>query len=302
MDQARKLAQTLDLSLRVGEVLLSNGAGAADVTATMRVIAQAYGVRNPHVDVTFTQLAMSAATGGDDPPLIQIRGVTKREIDYEDLTRTRITPGLSPLAQTVLSAQALRGTGPGPVLGPWRTRTRTRLTRSSRLLLDLVPPGRWFPDFLTPYTSVPGLDSELDAVASTPARRIRAELERSYGPRPPAAWLPRPLGRTRCRSCAVASPSRLTPTRTPSSSNSFRKAASSSTPFVCRCTSTRAAVRSRTVVTTRRIRSGPASNGSPPCRTMLTAVRPWALACSAMRWATSSTVRSDMRLGCDRQL
>ncbi|GAB2980627.1 threonine/serine exporter family protein [Nocardioides montaniterrae] len=84
---SRKLAQTLDLSLRVGEVLLSNGAGAADVTATMRVIAQAYGVRNPHVDVTFTQLAMSAASEGDEPPLIQIRGVTKREIDYEDLTQ-----------------------------------------------------------------------------------------------------------------------------------------------------------------------------------------------------------------------
>lgn len=83
---SRTLAQTLDLALRVGEVLLSSGAGAADVTATMRVIAQAYGVRHPTVDVTFTQLAMSASCGPDEPPVLQMRGVTQREIDYEDLT------------------------------------------------------------------------------------------------------------------------------------------------------------------------------------------------------------------------
>lgn len=112
-------------------------------------------------------------------------------LDYEDLTRIRITPGLSPIAQTVLSAQALREGGPEPIAGSWRSRTRARLTGPSRLLLDMVPPGRWIPDFLTPYTGVPGIESELDAVASTPARRIRAELERSYGPRPPASWLPR---------------------------------------------------------------------------------------------------------------
>ncbi|WP_165978057.1 ArsR/SmtB family transcription factor [Actinomadura darangshiensis] len=112
-------------------------------------------------------------------------------LDYEDLARIRIISGLSPIAQTVLGAQALRGAGPEPIPGPWRARTRTRLTGASRLLLDLVPPGRWVPDFLTPYTEVPGFESELDAVASTPAKRIRAELERSFGPRPPAPWLPR---------------------------------------------------------------------------------------------------------------
>ncbi|WP_396448594.1 ArsR family transcriptional regulator [Actinomadura sp.] len=112
-------------------------------------------------------------------------------LDYDDLARIRVIPGLSPIAQTVLGAQALRRPGPAPIPGGWRSRTRARLTGPSRLLLDLVPPGRWLPDFLTPYTPVPGLEAELDAVASTPARRIRAELERSHGPRPPASWLPR---------------------------------------------------------------------------------------------------------------
>jgi uncharacterized membrane protein YjjP (DUF1212 family) len=84
---SRQLAQILDLCLRVGELLLANGAGAADVTATMDSVARAYGVRMPQVDVTFTSLAMSAQQGPDEPPLIQIRQVTQREIDYEDLTR-----------------------------------------------------------------------------------------------------------------------------------------------------------------------------------------------------------------------
>lgn len=84
---SRQLAQVLDLCLRVGEMLLSNGAGAADVTATMDSVARAYGVRAPQVDVTFTSLAMSAQAAPDEPPLIQIRQVTQREIDYDDLTR-----------------------------------------------------------------------------------------------------------------------------------------------------------------------------------------------------------------------
>ncbi len=84
---ARQLAQILDLCLRVGDLLLSSGAGAADVTATMRSVAYAYGVRTPQVDVTFTSLAMSAQQESDDAPLIQIRQVNQREIDYEDLTR-----------------------------------------------------------------------------------------------------------------------------------------------------------------------------------------------------------------------
>ena len=87
MADSRELTQILDLGVRVGELLLSSGAGAADVTATMRAVAQAYGVRAPVVDVTFTSLSMSAQPGTDEAPLIQMRQVTQREIDYEDLTR-----------------------------------------------------------------------------------------------------------------------------------------------------------------------------------------------------------------------
>ncbi len=77
----------MDLSLRIGELLLSNGAGAADVTATMQAVAHHFGLRHPTVDVTFTTLSMSHQEEPDAVPIMQIRTVKQREIDYEDLTR-----------------------------------------------------------------------------------------------------------------------------------------------------------------------------------------------------------------------
>lgn len=83
---SRDVYKTLDLGLRIGEVLLSSGAGAADVGATMLNVAIGCGLRGATADVTFTELAMSYQTSFEDPALIQIRQVRHREIDYEDLT------------------------------------------------------------------------------------------------------------------------------------------------------------------------------------------------------------------------
>jgi uncharacterized membrane protein YjjP (DUF1212 family) len=82
----REVYQTLDLGLRIGEMLLASGAGAADVSATMSSVVRACGLRGATADVTFTELAMSHQTGFDDPALIQIRQVRHRDVDYEDLT------------------------------------------------------------------------------------------------------------------------------------------------------------------------------------------------------------------------
>ena len=78
--------KTLDVALRIGEMLLSSGAGAADVTATMWSVAHACGIRNVEVDVTFTTLTLSHQPSADEPALIQTRHVRHRDIDYEDLT------------------------------------------------------------------------------------------------------------------------------------------------------------------------------------------------------------------------
>jgi uncharacterized membrane protein YjjP (DUF1212 family) len=85
-DERRETWKTLDLALRVGEMLLSNGAGAADVTSTMLSVTTAAGLRGVTSDVTYTQLTLTHQPSLDEPATIQIRRVTHREIDYEDLT------------------------------------------------------------------------------------------------------------------------------------------------------------------------------------------------------------------------
>ncbi len=84
--EVRELNLILDLCLRIGEVLLSSGAGAADVVASMQAVAHHLGITRPEVDVTFTQLSMSYSYDPEQMPLTLVRRVTHRDIDYEDLT------------------------------------------------------------------------------------------------------------------------------------------------------------------------------------------------------------------------
>ena len=86
MHDTRSLNLTLDFCLRIGELLLSSGAGAADVTATMQSLSWHLGVRHPDIDVTFTQLRMTYQPDPEEPMVIQLRQVKQRDIDYEDLT------------------------------------------------------------------------------------------------------------------------------------------------------------------------------------------------------------------------
>ena len=76
----------MDLALRIGELLLSSGAGASDVSAAMNNVARACGLRRFTADVMFTELTMSVQTSPEAPALIQIRQVRYREVDYGDLT------------------------------------------------------------------------------------------------------------------------------------------------------------------------------------------------------------------------
>lgn len=85
-ERAREIHLTMDLCLRIGEMLLSSGAGAADVTATMRSVADHLGLRQAEIDVTFTALSMTYQRSPDDVPTLMLRHVQQRDIDYEDLT------------------------------------------------------------------------------------------------------------------------------------------------------------------------------------------------------------------------
>ncbi len=84
--QVKELNETLDLCLRIGELLMASGAGAADVASTMYAVGEHLGMRRPDVDVTFTALSMSYRRDATLPALIQMRQVTYRTIDYGDLT------------------------------------------------------------------------------------------------------------------------------------------------------------------------------------------------------------------------
>jgi uncharacterized membrane protein YjjP (DUF1212 family) len=85
-DTARDTWQTLDLALRIGELLISSGAGAADARSQMTNVAVACGLRRVSADVTFTEVALSHQASPDEPALLQVRQVQQREIDYADLT------------------------------------------------------------------------------------------------------------------------------------------------------------------------------------------------------------------------
>ena len=80
-----EIKKALDFTLRVGELLLSNGAGAADVAATADTILRHLGLRNAEVEVTFTSIVLSHQV--EDNAVFRRRNVTQRDTDYEDLTR-----------------------------------------------------------------------------------------------------------------------------------------------------------------------------------------------------------------------
>ena len=134
---ARETYKVLDLALRIGEILLSSGAGAADVTATMLGITHHLGLRNADIDVTFTLLRMSYQDDPDEMPVLLTRNISQRDIDYDDLTRTH------ELVNDILDGpgRRRRGTGtrrPGQLHRPLaaavgrRARLRRRSAAASR--------------------------------------------------------------------------------------------------------------------------------------------------------------------------
>ena len=86
MAERSDVYESLDLALRIGEVLLSSGAGAADVAATMLAVTRACGVRNVSADVTFVDLTLHHQPSSTEAAAIQVRRVTRRQVDYADLT------------------------------------------------------------------------------------------------------------------------------------------------------------------------------------------------------------------------
>jgi DNA-binding transcriptional ArsR family regulator len=110
----------------------------------------------------------------------------------EDVGRVRIASEPDPLWETVFSVWRLRRPGPELIYGRWRDHAlRTSRRDDLELLLPLVR-GAYYPDFLTPAEGSQGLSAALEVIKSTPATRLREELEelvRHAGPKP--SWMAR---------------------------------------------------------------------------------------------------------------
>ncbi|MEV0369888.1 hypothetical protein AB0I10_08710 [Streptomyces sp. NPDC050636] len=106
----------------------------------------------------------------------------------QDLLRTRVADGADPLWETVLSLHSLRECRAEPALASWRQHAVRHGPGPLRTLLPLVPQHGYFPDFLTPFESSDGVEPGLEAVMSTPRKRLRAELTLLAGQQPLPGW------------------------------------------------------------------------------------------------------------------
>ncbi|MGH3358731.1 MAG: threonine/serine ThrE exporter family protein [Nocardioidaceae bacterium] len=85
-DTTQETYRAMDLALRVGEILLSSGAGAADVKSTMLAVTSACGLRNCSHDINFTTLSVSYQEDPDSAPETHMRVVQHRGLDFGALT------------------------------------------------------------------------------------------------------------------------------------------------------------------------------------------------------------------------
>ncbi|WP_309096575.1 threonine/serine exporter family protein [Streptomyces sp.] len=77
--------RVLDLTLRIGELLLAGGEGAEDVEAAMFAVCRSYGLDRCEPNVTFTLLAISYQPSLVDDPVTASRTVRRRGTDYTRL-------------------------------------------------------------------------------------------------------------------------------------------------------------------------------------------------------------------------
>ncbi|MFF4100177.1 threonine/serine exporter ThrE family protein [Streptomyces sp. NPDC001903] len=79
------VGRVLDLTLRIGELLLAGGEGAEDVEAAMFAVARSYGLDRCEPTVTFTLLSITHQPSLIDDPVSASRTVRRRGTDYTRL-------------------------------------------------------------------------------------------------------------------------------------------------------------------------------------------------------------------------
>jgi DNA-binding transcriptional ArsR family regulator len=96
--------------------------------------------------------------------------VIRLRLSSADLGRVRFVTRPHPVGAAALASQVLRGAhAPGP-------------------LRHLLPARGLLPDFVTPYQGLDSVEAGLDAIRSTPRRRVRADVARAYAHLPATPW------------------------------------------------------------------------------------------------------------------
>src|SRR4029453_944482 len=97
-DAATQARQALELTLRVGDVLLTAGMSANDVVVEMLRITEAYRLKRVHVDITFNSIAATYYAAPTTVPMTLVRTV---QPDVLDFTRLRRGPVLGAALHTL---------------------------------------------------------------------------------------------------------------------------------------------------------------------------------------------------------
>ncbi|MFJ2650264.1 threonine/serine exporter ThrE family protein [Streptomyces sp. NPDC087420] len=84
-DAGPAVPRVLDLTLRIGELLLAGGEGAEDVETAMFAVSRAYGLARCEPTVTFTLLSISYQPSLVEDPVTASRTVRRRGTDYTRL-------------------------------------------------------------------------------------------------------------------------------------------------------------------------------------------------------------------------
>jgi DNA-binding transcriptional ArsR family regulator len=106
----------------------------------------------------------------------------------QDWERLRVVSKPDPMWETVLSLYMLGAASDELVFGQWRQRVLSRMPPESRMLLDVVPPEGYAPDFLTPLVGGEDPKDGIDAVLNTPRGRIAADLDLRFGSGRRPSW------------------------------------------------------------------------------------------------------------------
>lgn len=101
----------------------------------------------------------------------------------EDLARVRIAAAPDPLWETTFSLHRLQSARGRWAFADWHRVARLKLTGTPlgtavlKMLRQVLPGARYFPDFLTPSEAEEGLEAGCAAILDTPPERVRREVE-----------------------------------------------------------------------------------------------------------------------------